>query len=494
MKRKNKSAVRKNNKRSGLPNNGCDLNSKIFATMEKHKEVFFVIRLNPPSTALPDIQDPDPVIHCDLMDGRDTFLTMAREKHHEFSSLRRVKFSSMAMLYELHVQNSSLSYTCNSCRNQIETRWHCSKCEDFDLCVSCYPKVKHEHHMDKIDLGLDEDKPSADPREARRQSIQRFIQFLEHACQCRDANCRMPSCRKMKTTMQHKNACRRPNCQICNQVNNLLLVHARDCKETKCLVPFCQQIQQKLKQREQQQRVRNEKLMRRRMQHMHALNAVHTPLSNGGAGGGSSSRDSGGGGGGNGKGGEIGYLSPSPFSSNSKPQQQPVPSKALEAAQQAQLMAQMSSSAAGKFGATQRISVPSSLSIGGPRPGMMDMQHSPLHPQQPLASSPMGGGPRWQSPIGQQQQGPMSNHMADAQQHMAMRVGSPFGPQGGGAVGGAMGMQPQQQGSAMNNPEMQKVLQMMRTSGQDEVAQKLRENPELLATFIKMVRTYSILE
>lgn len=36
---KNKSAVRRNNKRTGLPNNGCDLNSKIFATMDKHKEV-----------------------------------------------------------------------------------------------------------------------------------------------------------------------------------------------------------------------------------------------------------------------------------------------------------------------------------------------------------------------------------------------------------------------------------------------------------------------
>lgn len=38
------------------------------------------------------------------MDGRDAFLTMAREKHLEFSSLRRCKYSSLAMLYELHTQ------------------------------------------------------------------------------------------------------------------------------------------------------------------------------------------------------------------------------------------------------------------------------------------------------------------------------------------------------------------------------------------------------
>lgn len=51
---------------------------------------------------MPPIVDPDASINCDLMDGRDAFLTMAREKHYEFSSLRRAKWSSLALLYELH--------------------------------------------------------------------------------------------------------------------------------------------------------------------------------------------------------------------------------------------------------------------------------------------------------------------------------------------------------------------------------------------------------
>ena len=34
-------------------------------------------------------------------------------------------------------------------------------------------------------------------QEARKQSIQRCIQSLVHACQCRDANCRLPSCHKV---------------------------------------------------------------------------------------------------------------------------------------------------------------------------------------------------------------------------------------------------------------------------------------------------------
>lgn len=80
--------------------------------MEKHKEVFFVIRLHSTQSAasLPPINDPDASLNCDLMDGRDAFLTLAREKHFEFSSLRRAKFSTMALLYELHNSGKHLAF------------------------------------------------------------------------------------------------------------------------------------------------------------------------------------------------------------------------------------------------------------------------------------------------------------------------------------------------------------------------------------------------
>ena len=91
-----------------------------------------MIRLHSAQAAvnLPPITDPDPLIQNDLMDGRDAFLTMAREKHYEFSSLRRAMFSSMALLYELHNQSKdSFVYTCNKCKNQVETRYHCRECD-----------------------------------------------------------------------------------------------------------------------------------------------------------------------------------------------------------------------------------------------------------------------------------------------------------------------------------------------------------------------------
>ena len=93
-------------------------------------QVFFVIRLHSASTPLQTVRDPDPLVSNDLMDGRDAFLMSAREKHYEFSTLRRAKFSSMAMLYELHTQGrDSFVYTCNACKANMETHYHCATCD-----------------------------------------------------------------------------------------------------------------------------------------------------------------------------------------------------------------------------------------------------------------------------------------------------------------------------------------------------------------------------
>lgn len=94
--------------------------------------MFFVIHLHagPVINTLPPIIDPDPMLTCDLMDGRDAFLTLARDKHWEFSSLRRCKWSTMCMLVELHNQGQDrFVYTCNECKHHVETCWHCTVCE-----------------------------------------------------------------------------------------------------------------------------------------------------------------------------------------------------------------------------------------------------------------------------------------------------------------------------------------------------------------------------
>lgn len=102
--------------------------------MEKHKEVFFTIRLVSPNAESAinskSIVDPDPLMASELMDGRDTFLNRAREEHWEFSSLRRAKWSTMNFCYALHTQeqeNKEMTYTCNACNNTAT--WHCQTCD-----------------------------------------------------------------------------------------------------------------------------------------------------------------------------------------------------------------------------------------------------------------------------------------------------------------------------------------------------------------------------
>lgn len=104
-------------------------------------QVFFVIHLHsgPMANTLPPIVDPDPLLSCDLMDGRDAFLTLARDKHWEFSSLRRCKWSTMCMLVELHNQGQDrFVYTCNECKHHVETRWHCTVCEVRHISISIF--------------------------------------------------------------------------------------------------------------------------------------------------------------------------------------------------------------------------------------------------------------------------------------------------------------------------------------------------------------------
>ncbi|XP_060705627.1 histone acetyltransferase p300-like [Hemiscyllium ocellatum] len=273
---KNKSSLsRGNKKKPGMPNVSNDLSQKLYATMEKHKEVFFVIRLiaGPNSNSLPSILDPDPLIACDLMDGRDAFLTLARDKHMEFSSLRRAKWSTMCMLVELHNQGQDrFVYTCNECKHHVETRWHCTVCEDYDLCVNCFNTKGHEHKMEKLGLGLDDESNAqgseASTGDSRRLSIQRCIQSLVHACQCRNANCSLPSCQKMKRVVQHTKGCKRKTnggCPICKQLIALCCYHAKHCQETKCPVPFCLNIKHKLRQQQLQHRLQQAQMLRRRM-------------------------------------------------------------------------------------------------------------------------------------------------------------------------------------------------------------------------------------
>lgn len=111
-------------------------------------QVFFVIILNSQTDAsqsLNPIIDSDPLISCNLMDDRNAFLSMAKDNHHEFSSLRRAKYSTLAMLYEIHIngRNNSL-LTCNNCKTRVEALWHCTVCKVRFFLVNINYAINNE--------------------------------------------------------------------------------------------------------------------------------------------------------------------------------------------------------------------------------------------------------------------------------------------------------------------------------------------------------------
>lgn len=141
--------------------------------------------------------------------------------------------------------------------------------------------------MVKWGLGLDDEsnsqgeQQSKSPQESRRLSIQRCIQSLVHACQCRNANCSLPSCQKMKRVVQHTKGCKRKTnggCPVCKQLIALCCYHAKHCQENKCPVPFCLNIKHKLRQQQIQHRLQQAQLMRRRMATMNTRNVPQQSL------------------------------------------------------------------------------------------------------------------------------------------------------------------------------------------------------------------------
>ena len=138
--------------------------------------------------------------------------------------------------------------------------------QDFDLCVCCYEKNGHAHSMTRLgmDLGIhDEGAGPKDPKEALNQAIQRFIQVLMHAAQCRDRTCKSPSCAKMKRIMHHVMRCKQ--CVVCKQFLNLCLQHAKTCKSSNCPVPLCANIKKHLQEKQRQASFQESRFAARRM-------------------------------------------------------------------------------------------------------------------------------------------------------------------------------------------------------------------------------------
>jgi len=99
-------------------------------------QMFFIVHLHGCRTAaadLPPTQDPDPQFGGELADGRVALLMFCRERRLEFSTLRRARFTSIVICYELHVEQANsvgrMIRCCCQCQAKTMLAYVCTTCE-----------------------------------------------------------------------------------------------------------------------------------------------------------------------------------------------------------------------------------------------------------------------------------------------------------------------------------------------------------------------------
>ncbi|XP_065221473.1 histone lysine acetyltransferase CREBBP-like [Planococcus citri] len=111
--------------------------------------------------------------------------------------------------------------------------------------ISSFAKEDHPHKMLKLAIDLEDGN-----HEELKLSLQRFIRVVVHERKCRNTNCRLASCQRMKLIFLHNTRCKLSarSCPLCERVITALYYHAVYCEDTKCVVPGCLTVYPKMKQ------------------------------------------------------------------------------------------------------------------------------------------------------------------------------------------------------------------------------------------------------
>ena len=215
-----------------------------------------------------DTEDVDDIVESDHWDTRLTFLSLCQGNHYQFDNLRRVKHTSMMILYHLHnpdapkfVPECSIA----TCHKDIleNSGFHCRTC-DLHFCNDCYhalggPRI-HQHQLRTLG-----DAASAAPqqlteqqRKDKQKNLQMHLQLLHHSANLCINNpaCVSRNCMQMKKFLEHELTCPikvQKGCPQCKKMYSLLQLHARSCRVDNCKVPNCAAIRDHIRQMEQRQ-------------------------------------------------------------------------------------------------------------------------------------------------------------------------------------------------------------------------------------------------
>ena len=230
------------------------------------------------------IDDDAEDLDCEFLNNRQAFLNLCRGNHYQFDEVRRAKHTSMMVLWHLHNRDApKFVQQCVACNREILSgmRYHCSTCNDYDLCHECYNDPNSNrgsctHQLKAIAVETDSTQERAsglteDERKQRQRKLLMHIQLIEHASRCKSKQCTSTNCQKMKNYLIHAAGCQvkvQGGCKICKRIWTLLRIHAQKCKDPKCPIPQCNAIREKMRQLQKQQQAMDDRRRLEMNRHM----------------------------------------------------------------------------------------------------------------------------------------------------------------------------------------------------------------------------------
>ncbi|ODN00683.1 CREB-binding protein [Orchesella cincta] len=251
-----------------------DLPTKMINVIKRHQESFLVVILNTTEAIvnLPmrETEDGDCLLYADLMDGRDGLLSVAMERHYEFSSYRRAMFSTMLLLFELSHSEDQNVFMCSSCNLHFTKGFRCMECESesasVDMCPTCHDTERHIHDMTQI-----ETKRNQTSQTSLLQLRMALVIGVLHAYTCFDDSCTRSTCQQYKQLYSHASACPRNSkdkCEECRPMAQLLKAHARFCIKVHCPVPNCSEFKMGFRLERVNKKFKHNRCLQRRMRMM----------------------------------------------------------------------------------------------------------------------------------------------------------------------------------------------------------------------------------
>jgi len=172
-----------------------------------------------------DTEDVDDTQDSAFFDTRQTFLNLCQGNHYQFDQLRRVKHTSMMILYHVHNPDApKFIRNCYNCHNPIiggvGPSFCCNSC-DIHFCYTCIKTIGakiHNHQLRQVQDASKQVQLTEEQRRERQRSIQLHLQLILHAAYCTTSQCTHKNCNRMKYFLNHEQ-----NCQV-KAVKVLLLL------------------------------------------------------------------------------------------------------------------------------------------------------------------------------------------------------------------------------------------------------------------------------